>query len=113
MGRVVNKAKESAGAKHLHNRLAVLRAERGITRRQLAEAVGVNVQTIGFLERGDYGPSVELALRLAGHFGLPVEALFSLTPFPPMSAQLYPAPTSPTAPTEAPTAVPAQAGAST
>ncbi|MBB2899230.1 DNA-binding XRE family transcriptional regulator [Kineococcus radiotolerans] len=113
---MTSKAKESASAKQLHNRLAVLRAERGTTRRQLAEAVGVNVQTIGFLERGDYGPSVELALRLAGHFGLPVEALFSLTPFPPMSAQLYPTPTaltSATAPAEAPTTTPAQAGAST
>lgn len=109
----MNKAKGSSEAKQLHNRLAVLRAERGTTRRQLAEAVGVNVQTIGFLERGDYGPSVELALRLAGHFGLPVEALFSLTPFPPMSAQLYPAPTSPTAPAQPPTTVPARSGAST
>jgi len=73
----------------LHNRLAVLRAERGINRRELAEAVGINPQTVGFLERGDYGPSVELALRLAGFFNLPVEAIFSLTPFPAMSAQLY------------------------
>lgn len=86
---------------HLHNRLAVLRAERGTTRRDLAEAVGINVQTVGFLERGDYGPSVELALRLAAHFELPVEALFSLSPFPPMSAQLY-APSSPR-PTNSPT----------
>ncbi|WP_432489431.1 helix-turn-helix transcriptional regulator [Kineococcus sp. SYSU DK018] len=84
------KTKESSSAKQLHNRLAVLRTERGITRRELAEAVGINVQTVGFLERGDYGPSVELALRLAGYFALPVEAIFSLTPFPPMSAQLYP-----------------------
>ncbi|WP_432484097.1 helix-turn-helix transcriptional regulator [Kineococcus esterisolvens] len=120
-GSVTNKAKEPAGARQLHNRLAVLRAERGTTRRQLAEAVGVNVQTIGFLERGDYGPSLELALRLAAHFDLPVEAIFSLAPFPPMSAQLYanptPSPTPPTAPTTAypaaPTTVPAQAGAST
>ncbi|MCM3523325.1 helix-turn-helix transcriptional regulator, partial [Curtobacterium sp. P97] len=74
----MSKAKAPAGDRRLHNRLAVLRAERGTTRRQLADAVGVNVQTIGFLERGDYGPSVELALRLAGHFGLPVEAIFSL-----------------------------------
>lgn len=77
----------------LHNRLAVLRAERNLTRRQLAQAVGINPQTVGFLERGDYGPSVELALRLAAHLNLPVEAIFSLTPFPPMSAQLYPLPT--------------------
>ena len=77
------------GERRLHNRLAVLRAERGVSRRQLAEAVGVNHQTIGFLERGDYGPSVELALHIATFFDLPVEAIFSLEPFPPMSAQLY------------------------
>ncbi len=76
----------------MHNRLAVLRVERRVSRRQLAEAVKVNVQTIGFLERGDYGPSVELALQLAAYFALPVEAIFSLDPFPPMSAQLYAAP---------------------
>lgn len=75
--------------KALYNRLAVLRAEHGVSRRQLAEAVNVNVQTIGFLERGDYGPSVELALHLAAYFSLPVEAIFSLTPFPAMSALLY------------------------
>jgi DNA-binding XRE family transcriptional regulator len=118
---VANKAKGSADASQLHNRLAVLRAERGTTRRQLADAVNVNVQTIGFLERGDYGPSLELALRLAAHFHLPVEAIFSLTPFPPMSAQLYASAASPptpqtafaTAHPAASTAGPAQPGAST
>ncbi|MDQ1644428.1 MAG: putative transcriptional regulator [Cryptosporangiaceae bacterium] len=76
----------------LHNRLAVLRTERGLSRAQLAAAAGVNPQTIGFLERGQYGPSLELALRIAHYFGLPVEAVFALSPFPPMSAQLYPSP---------------------
>jgi len=108
---VTNTAKEPAGAKQLHNRLAVLRAERGATRRQLAEAVGVNAQTIGFLERGDYGPSVELALRLAAHFTVPVEAIFSLTPFPPMSRQLHATPTPSTAPTTPPAATPPAASA--
>lgn len=74
----------------LHNRLPVLRAERGVSRSDVATAVGVNTQTIGFLERGDYGPSLELALRICAYFELPVEAVFSLTPFAPMSAQLYP-----------------------
>ncbi|WP_229071209.1 helix-turn-helix transcriptional regulator [Actinoplanes sp. DH11] len=74
---------------NLHNRLPVLRAERGVSRSDLAKAVGVNTQTIGFLERGDYGPSLELALRICAYFELPVEAVFSLTPFTPMSAQLY------------------------
>jgi DNA-binding XRE family transcriptional regulator len=73
----------------LHNRLAVLRAERGLSRQDLAEALGVNYQTIGYLERGEYNPSLELALRAAEHFGIPVEAIFSRRPFSPMSSQLY------------------------
>lgn len=52
----------------LHNRIAVLRAERGITRRQLATAVGVHYQTVGHLERGEYSPSLCLALRIAEFF---------------------------------------------
>jgi len=73
----------------LYNRLAVLRAERGISRAELARTLGVNPQTVGFLERGDYGPSLELALRICEVFGLPVEAVFSLHEFAPMSSQLY------------------------
>ncbi|RZS34753.1 hypothetical protein EV193_108101 [Herbihabitans rhizosphaerae] len=49
----------------------------------------MNTQTIGFLERGDYGPSAELALKICEFFQLPVEAVFSLRPFTPMSSQLY------------------------
>lgn len=73
----------------LHNRLGALRAERDISRQQLAEAVGVHYQTIGYLERGEYSPSVTLALRIAGVFGLPVEAVFSLLPFQALSEQVY------------------------
>jgi putative transcriptional regulator len=74
----------------LHNRLAVLRAERGLSRQELADALRVNYQTIGYLERGEYNPSLDLALRAAEYFGLPVEAIFSREPFSPMSSQLYP-----------------------
>ncbi len=49
----------------LYNRIAVLRAERGLSRQDLAEAVGVNYQTVGYLERGDYNPTLELAVRVA------------------------------------------------
>jgi len=73
----------------LHNRLAVLRTERGLSRQDLADALGVNYQTIGYLERGEYNPSLELALRAAEYFDLPVEALFSRRPFTPMSEELY------------------------
>lgn len=72
----------------IHNRLNLYRTERGLSRKELAERVDVNPQTIGFLERGDYNPSVELALRLARVFEVPVEALFSLDPFPSLSSQL-------------------------
>ncbi|MBW0104143.1 helix-turn-helix transcriptional regulator [Pseudonocardia sp. KRD291] len=73
----------------LHNRLAALRAERGLSRQQLADAVGVHYQTVGYLERGEYSPSLTLALRIAEVFGLPVEAVFSLTPFRSLSEQVY------------------------
>jgi DNA-binding XRE family transcriptional regulator len=77
------------GESGLFNRIAVLRAERGISRQDLADAVGVNYQTVGFLERGDYGPSLKLAFQVAEYFGLPVEAIFSLRPFKPLSEQVY------------------------
>lgn len=77
------------GPRKIHNRLAVLRAERGISRVDLARTVGVNYQTIGYLERGDYSPSLDLALRLGEAFGLPVEAIFSTRPFAPLSEQIY------------------------
>ena len=77
------------GESGLYNRIAVLRAERGISRQDLADAVGVNYQTIGFLERGDYGPSLKLALQIADFFSLPVEAVFSTRPFTPLSQQVY------------------------
>jgi DNA-binding XRE family transcriptional regulator len=73
----------------LHNRLAVLRAERHLSRQELADALAVNFQTVGYLERGEYNPSLDLALRAAAFFGLPVEAIWSREPFPPMSVQLY------------------------
>jgi putative transcriptional regulator len=76
-------------SEQLHNRIAVLRAERGLTRQQLAAGLGVGYQTVGYLERGEYNPSLDLALRLAAFFALPVEAIFSRTPFAPLSQQLY------------------------
>ncbi|WBB52076.1 helix-turn-helix transcriptional regulator [Verrucosispora sp. WMMD573] len=69
-------------SEHVHNRIAMLRAERGISRRQLAEALGVHYQTIGYLERGEFSPSLHLALRIARHFEVPVEVVFSTDPFP-------------------------------
>ena len=73
----------------LYNRIAVLRSERSLSRQALAQAVSVNTQTIGFLERGDYTPSLELAFKISRFFKLPVEAIFSPYPFRPLSEQVY------------------------
>lgn len=66
----------------VHNRIALLRTEQQVTRRELADALGVHYQTVGYLERGEYNPSLHLALRIAEFFGVPVEAVFSTRPFP-------------------------------
>ncbi|MFC8526813.1 MULTISPECIES: helix-turn-helix transcriptional regulator [Nocardia] len=73
----------------IFNRIAVLRAERSLSRARLAELVEVNPQTVGALERGDHYPSLDLALRLCEVFGLPVEAVFARTEFTPLSAEIY------------------------
>jgi DNA-binding XRE family transcriptional regulator len=84
-----NTSEKGPGESGLYNRIAVLRAERSISRQDLADAMDVNYQTIGFLERGDYSPSLKLALALGEYFGLPVEAIFSREPFQPLSQQVY------------------------
>ncbi len=83
------KAEDARVGDRLYNRIAVLRAERGLSRQELADAIGVNYQTVGYLERGDYNPSLELAFRVAEYFQLPLEAIFSRTPFRPLSEEVY------------------------
>ncbi|MBM3812587.1 MAG: helix-turn-helix domain-containing protein [Acidimicrobiia bacterium] len=58
-------------------------------RQELAKALDVSYQTIGYLERGDFHPSLELAFRISEFFGIPIEAIFSRKPFQPMSEILY------------------------
>ncbi len=72
----------------LYNRIAVLREERNISRKELAVQIGVNFQTIGYLEREDYNPSLDLAFRISEVFELPVEMIFSTEPLKPLSQQL-------------------------
>jgi len=66
----------------VHNRIGLLRAERAVSRRELADALGVHYQTVGYLERAEYSPSLNLALRIAAFFDVPVEVVFSIEPFP-------------------------------
>lgn len=72
----------------IRNRIALFRAERGLSRKELAEAVDVNPQTIGYLERGDYSPSLELGMKIAAYFDVRVELMFSFTPFESVAAAL-------------------------
>ncbi len=63
---------------HLKNRLKIYRAELGLNQQELAALAGVSRQTISLIERGDYSPSVTLALTLARLCGARVEDIFIL-----------------------------------
>ena len=60
------------------NQIEQVRTSMGLSRQQLADLVGVHYQTIGYLERGEYSPSLVLALRIAEQLKTPVEELFWL-----------------------------------
>ena len=62
----------------LKNRVKELRAGKGINQQELGELVGVSRQTISLIERGDYSPSVPLALTIAKVCGVTVEDVFYL-----------------------------------
>ena len=63
----------------LQNRLKEFRAAQGINQQELGTLVGASRQTISLIERGDYNPSITLALRIAQVFHRPVEDVFYLT----------------------------------
>lgn len=85
----MRKKADSARQLPLYNRIAVLRTEHGLSRQHVTAALGVNCQTIGYIERGEYNPSFELAFRLSALSRVPIEAIFSREPFKPPSAQVY------------------------
>ena len=61
----------------LENRLKEYRARLNINQSELGKLAHVSRQTISLIERGDYSPSVALALKLAKIFGVSVEEIFS------------------------------------
>ena len=65
----------------LHNRVEEARNLLGYSRSDLATAVGVHYQTIGDIERGEYNPSLALALKLAKALKVEVSQIFSTKPF--------------------------------
>lgn len=60
----------------VRNTVSTFRTALGVTQEELAAAVGVSRQTIISIERGNYTPSVLLALKLAHYFKKPLETLF-------------------------------------
>ena len=63
----------------IKNEVYDLRSQKGITQEMLAEKMQVSRQTIIAIEKGNYTPSVLLALKLAGFFSMPVEKLFKIS----------------------------------
>ena len=61
----------------LHNRLKEHRARLGVNQSEMGRMVGASRQTISQIERGDYSPSVTLALKIAKICGTSVEDIFS------------------------------------
>ncbi len=73
MGR---RPKEEEGL--VSNRVEPVRTSAGLSRQELADEVGVHYQTIGYIERGEYSPSLLLALKIAQALDSSVEDLFWL-----------------------------------
>ena len=60
------------------NTVEQARTKAGLTRQELADQVGVHYQTIGYIERDEYSPSLVLALKIAKALNKPVEKIFKL-----------------------------------
>ncbi|MBC8315502.1 MAG: helix-turn-helix transcriptional regulator [Bacteroidales bacterium] len=75
-------------SRKMYNRVAILRQEKGMSRKELAEKIGVNFQTVGYLEREEYNPSLDLAFRISENFGLPIEFIFSTEPLKPLIEEI-------------------------
>ena len=63
----------------IKNEVGKLRMESGVTQEDLATKVNVSRQTIIALEKGNYTPSILLALKIASFFEMPVEKIFKIT----------------------------------
>ncbi|MFC1777102.1 helix-turn-helix transcriptional regulator [Pseudomonadota bacterium] len=62
----------------MKTRIKELRAVQGMTQVELAKRVGVRRETIVFLEKGKYNPSLQLAYSISKIFKLPIEEVFIL-----------------------------------
>jgi putative transcriptional regulator len=64
----------------MKNRIKELRARDSLTQARLADLVGVRRETIVFLEKGKYNPSLNLAHSIARVFDLRIEEVFLFDP---------------------------------
>ncbi len=63
----------------INNEVSKYRTDMGVTQEDLASKVDVSRQTIIALEKGNYTPSILLALKIAGFFKMPVEKIFKIS----------------------------------
>ena len=62
----------------IQNSVFALRTARGITQEGLADELSVSRQTVVAIEKGNYTPSVLLAMKIAKFFAVPVEKIFQI-----------------------------------
>ena len=68
--------KPKSEQENIVNAVEELRIAAGLSRQELADQVGVHYQTIGYIERGEYSPSLVLALRIAAVLNEEIEQIF-------------------------------------
>lgn len=62
----------------INNKIKQLRQNQNLTQEDLAAALSVSRQTIIAIEKGNYTPSLRLAMQIAKFFNLSIEEIFSL-----------------------------------
>ena len=70
---------EDSMREYISNDVNTLRLQKGTTQEDLAEAVGVTRQTVIAMEKGNYTPSVHLALKISQYFKVPLEKVFKIS----------------------------------
>lgn len=61
----------------MNNRLRELRKQASISQADMGKVLGVSRQTVNAIENGKYDPSLPLAFKIAGHFKLSIEDIFT------------------------------------
>jgi putative transcriptional regulator len=65
-------------SEYIKNNVYTLRSKKSLTQEEFAQKIGVSRQTVIAIEKGNYAPSVLLALNIARVFGVQVEDVFKI-----------------------------------